>query len=85
MDTQGKAQLLANVQYIKNSIQENFPFCEEIPAHTTGEEIYNATATFFDEEELELSNCKSVCTDGAPSMVGKYNAFWLKLGKRIQM
>ena len=32
-DTQGKAQLLANVQYIENnSTQENFLFCREIPA-----------------------------------------------------
>ena len=72
-DIQGKAQLLANIRYMENNrIQENFLFCRKIQAHTTGEQIYNETATFFEEEELEWSNSISVCTDGAPSMIGKY-------------
>ena len=79
MDIQGKAQLLANLRYIENnSIQENFLFSREIPAHTTGEKIYNVTVTFFDKDELEWSNCISLCTDGAPSMVGKYIVFLAK-------
>ena len=78
-DIQGKTQLLANFRSIENnSIQENFLFCREIPAHTTAEEIYNVTATIFEEEELEWSNCMSVFTDGAPSMVGKYKDFLSK-------
>ena len=47
-DIQGKAQLLANIRYIENNcIQENFLFYREIQAHTTGEQIYNETATFL--------------------------------------
>ena len=66
-DIQGKTQLLANIRYVENnSKQENFLFCREIAAHTTGEKIYNITAIFFEEEELEWSNCISVCTDRAP-------------------
>ena len=83
-DIQEKAQLLVNIQYIKNnSIQENFLFCREIPVDTIGEKICNVTAAFFEGEELKWSNCMSMCTDGVPFMVGKYNGFfWLKLGKR---
>ena len=63
-------------RYIENnSIQENFLFCREIPGHTTGKKIYNVTATIFEEEELEWSNCMSMCRDGAPSMDSKYNGF----------
>ena len=58
-----------NIRYIeKNSIEENFLFCREIPAHRTGEEIYDVTVIFFDEKELEWSNYISVCTDGAPQI-----------------
>ena len=81
-NTHGKAQLLGNVRYIvNNSIQENFLFCREIPVHTTGEEIYNVTTTFL-EEELEWNNCKSMCMDGAPSVVGKYNCFLAKVREK---
>ena len=67
---------LANIRYIENiSIQKNFLFRREIPARTTGEEIYNVTATFFEEKKLEWSNWTSVCMDGAPFMVSKYNGF----------
>ena len=76
-DISGKAQLLATIRHIENNtIQENLLFCKEIPAHTTGEEIYNVTATFFQEEELEWSNFISMCTYGTPFMVSKYNSFF---------
>ena len=50
-DLTGKCQLLANVRFVDcDSTWESFLFCRELPAHSTGAEIYNTTAKFFDEE-----------------------------------
>ena len=52
-----------------------FFFCRELPAHSTGAEIYNTTAKFFDEEKLQWENCIGVCTDGAAAMTGRSKGF----------
>ena len=53
-------------------------FFFNLPARSTGAEIYNITEKFF-EEKLRWNNCVSVCTDGASSMIGKSKGFASKV------
>ena len=36
--------------------------CQE---HTRGEDIFNAIDCYFNEKDINLSNCCGLCTDGA--------------------
>ena len=56
--------LMVFVQYLDtNEYVEQFLFCRLLAKNTTGKQR-------FKEHQLEWSDCVSVCTDGAPSMMG---------------
>src|SRR5215469_84174 len=70
-DISDEAQLMAYIRYAGlEEMEEEFLFCHPLTTTTTGADIFNFTDSFFREEGLSWSQCHSICTDGAPSMLG---------------
>ena len=57
-----------------NDFVEQFLFCCLLAKSTTGKDVFK-TVNFFEEHQLEWSNCVSVCADGAPAMMGSKKGF----------
>ena len=75
-DISGHAQLLANVRFIDgDAIRENFYFASNCLLTQQEKEIFRVTSDCFEKKELEWKNCKSICTDGAAALVGRYKGF----------
>ena len=63
--------LLAFVRYVKDvKICEELLFMKTL-INTTGEHVCNAVTNCFKINDISIHNMISVCTDGAPSMIGK--------------
>ena len=62
-------------------IDDSCKLCEEIlftkllETDTTGLSIFEATKSWFDENQIPFVNLLSCATDGAPSLFGKQNGF----------
>jgi zinc finger BED domain-containing protein 5/7/8/9 len=75
-DISNKAQLLAYIQMVMNgSIQNQFLFCSELNKTTTGPDIFELVKKNIESRGIKWENCVSVCTDGAPSMLGCKKGF----------
>lgn len=44
--------------------------CSPRPTKTTGDEIFNKTNIFFEENDLNWNDCIDICTAGAEAMTG---------------
>ncbi|XP_014664178.1 PREDICTED: protein FAM200A-like [Priapulus caudatus] len=70
------AQLLVFTRYEGDTdIEEQFLICTPLETTTTGLDIFNVLDTFQQEEALSWENCVSLCTDGAPAMLGARQGF----------
>ena len=66
-------QLLAYVRYVKEvDIKEEFLFCSPMKS---SEDILGVINSYFIRQTLDWSKVGSVCTEGAPVMVGKNSGF----------
>ena len=75
-DIGSDAQLMVFVRYFDtNHFVEQFLFCRSLAKNITGEEIFKKVDFFFEEHQLEWSNCVYVCADGAPAMMGSNKGF----------
>lgn len=75
-DISGKAQLIAYIRYIRNGkINNQFLFCLELVQTTTGQDVFKLVDENIRSRNLKWKNCVSICTDGAPSMLGKIKGF----------
>ena len=75
-DIGSDAQLMVFVRYFDtNDFVEQFLFCRPLAKNTTGEEIFKKVDFFYEEHQLEWSNCVFVCADGAPAMMGSNKGF----------
>lgn len=77
-DIAGKCQLLGFCRFINEGVVEQFMFCKELQTTTTGEDIFATVTSYFTDHGLSWKDCCSICTDGAPSMIGKYKGFITK-------
>ncbi|XP_068208551.1 zinc finger BED domain-containing protein 5-like [Palaemon carinicauda] len=59
----------------KDIIVEQFMFCKELQTRTTGEDIFVSVNSYLTQHGLSWNYCCGICTDGAPSMIGKYKGF----------
>ena len=59
----------------ETDLEEEFLFCTPMKTTTTGADIFNVMENFQQEEGLSWENCVSLCTDGAPAMLGVRQGF----------
>ena len=70
------AQLLVFVTYInKLYFKDEFIFCEQLDLQTCGIDIYNKVGSFIEREGLKYEKLLSICSDGAPAMLGCRSGF----------
>ena len=70
-------QLLAFVRYVhNNSIKEEFLFCEKLTETSKGTDVLRIINDFFVQENFDWkAKLLSICTDGAPAMLGNTSGF----------
>ena len=56
-------------------LKEESLFCTLQTTTATGADIFNFVNNFQQEEGINLENCVSLCTDGAPAMLGARHGF----------
>ncbi len=70
------AQLMVFVRYEgSDDLEEEFLFCAPMSTTTTGADIFNVVNNFQQQQGLSWEGCVSLCTDGAPSMLGVRRGF----------
>nr|XP_039248831.1 protein FAM200B-like [Styela clava] len=75
-DTGKDAQLMVYVRYEGElDLEEEFLFCTPLTTTATGADIYNVVDNFHKKEGVDWKNCVSLCTDGAPAMLGARQGF----------
>lgn len=71
-DVTDMSQLSMFVRYFDGDIfKEELLSMLPLTTHTTGEAIFSAVKTFFEEKGLDLGKINLLVTDGCPSMIGK--------------
>ena len=64
-------QLKVVVRYVKNKeIEESFLFCQSLKTTSKAKDVFDMIKDFFTKHQLHLDRIGSVCTDGAPAMLG---------------
>ena len=75
-DVRRCSQLLVFVRYLTEfAVKEGFLFCSPLKATTKSEDIMNIVNHFMEENGIEWEKLGSLCTDGAPAMMGKRSGF----------
>ena len=75
-DVANCCQLLVFVRYLKdNAIKEEFLFCEPLQTTSKAADILAILETFFSAHGITWAMVRSVCTDGAPAMLGSRSGF----------
>lgn len=75
-DISNKAQLIAFIRYVRHGkINNQILFCLELKQTTKGQDVFNLVDDNIKSRSLQWKNCVSICTDGAPSMLGKIKGF----------
>ena len=71
------AQLLVYVRYMHaDTIKEEFLFCEPLSETTKAADVLEMVNNFFAKQDFNWKrNIGSLCTDGAPAMLGKTSGF----------
>ena len=79
------SQLIALVRYVNDgaAIREEFLFCKELKATKQEKEVYQLVKDFFPEQNLNIKTIGSVCTDGAPAMLGNRSGFSALMKREI--
>ena len=72
-----RAILMAYVRFIDDSCKlcEKMLSAKPLETDKTGLSIFEATKSWFDENQIAFGNLISYATDGAPFMLGKQNGF----------
>ena len=75
-DIKSISQLVAYVRFVKeNAIVDEFLFCLEMKERTRAKDVFDLVNAFFCENSIAWNKMGSVCTDGAPAMIGHRSGF----------
>jgi hypothetical protein len=75
-DITGKTQLLAFSKFVHNAdIIEQFLFCKPLPETAKYQDILEAVDINFSCHDSSWKSCISICTEGAPSVLGSLKGF----------
>ena len=76
-DISNCCQLLVFIRYVHaDTIKEEFLFCESLPQHAKATDVLEMLNNFFADQNFEWKKkIGSLCTDGAPAMLGKTSGF----------
>lgn len=79
-DNSDVAQLCLYVRFFDGeSFREDILGLLPLGGHTTGEVIFNAIVSFFEENKLDLGRINMLVTDGAPAMAGRIQGLSARL------
>ena len=72
------------VRYVKDkTVREEFVFCKPLQTTATAGDIFNLVKEFFKYYNINISLIGSICTDGAPAMLGNHSGFAALLKKEV--
>ena len=54
----------------EKAIVDEFLFCQEMKKRTRVKDVFDLVNAFLRENSIAWNKVKSVCTDGAPAMIG---------------
>ncbi len=79
--TDNDALLMAYVRYFDDNsiLQEEMLFADKLITDTKGTSIFAMVKSYFEKNNIPLTNIIACATDGAPSMVGRYCGFMAHL------
>jgi zinc finger BED domain-containing protein 5/7/8/9 len=78
------SQLLVFVRYIYSGTSKEFLFCQPLLKTTRAIDVFEMITNFFSKHKLNYKKkLGSLCTDGAPSMLGKSSGFTALIKKEI--
>ena len=66
-----------------NAIEEEFLICKSLILKSTARDVFNKMKSFFDTNEIPLQVIGSICTDGAPVMLGNRSSFVTLVRKEV--
>ena len=70
-DIKSLTHLVSYVRFVKeNAIVGEFLFCQEMKERTRTKDIFDLVNAFFLENSIAWNKVGSVCTDGAPALIG---------------
>ncbi|XP_013775849.1 protein ZBED8-like [Limulus polyphemus] len=77
-------QLIALVRYVKNEeVLEHILFCEPLKTTTKDQNVFALIKEFFLKDGLDMNIVGSICTDGAPAMLGNQSRFAALIKREI--
>ena len=83
-DVSSCSQLLVFVRYVKEKeVVEEFLFCTPLKTTTKAVDVFNIVKEFFLNHEMSLDMVGSLCTDGAPAMLGNKSGFASRVKKEV--
>ena len=75
-DIKSISQFLAYVRFVKeNTIVGKFLFCQEIKERIRAKDVFDLANAFLRKNSIPWNKVESVCTDGAPAMIGHRSGF----------
>ena len=75
-DIKSISQLVAYERFVKeNAIVDEFLFCQEMKERTRAKDVFDLVHAFLRENLIAWNKVESVCTDGAPAMIGHRSGF----------
>uniref|UniRef100_UPI00358E7D1C protein FAM200C-like n=1 Tax=Myxine glutinosa TaxID=7769 RepID=UPI00358E7D1C len=83
-DVSSCCQLITLVRYVNDgAVKEDFLFCEDLKTSTTAKDVMQLVKDLFAKHDLDIKVIGSVCTDGAPAMLGNKYGFSALMKKEI--